>query len=102
MHRGRPPPDSRSESREGEGAKRLRGCHFFGRMFSSAALGKKLPFHTSSAFTRVLVLNASDTCEAIRDRRPGLAWPKPSARASALLTTVSMASCRRRVSSVLS
>jgi hypothetical protein len=61
-------------------------------MFSSAALGRKLGFHTSSAFTRVLVLNASDTCDAISARRPGWAWPKPSARASGLLMTVSMAS----------
>jgi len=34
--------------------------------------------------------------------RPALTAPKPSARASALLMTVSMASCRRRVSSLLS
>ena len=46
-------------------------------MLSSAVLGRKLGFHTSSAFTRVLVLNASDTCEAISDRRPGTALAKP-------------------------
>jgi len=68
-------------------------------MFSSAVLGKKLGFHTSSAFTRVLVLKASDTCDAISDRRPGTTLPKPSVRASGLLMTVSIASCRRRVSS---
>ena len=66
---------------------------------SSALGGKKLPFQTASGLTRVLVLKASDTCDAISDRRGPLTWPKPSARALGLLMTVSMASCRRRVSS---
>eukprot|EP01139_Manchomonas_bermudensis_P006175 Amastigsp_a176605_4.p6 type:complete len:130 gc:universal Amastigsp_a176605_4:455-66(-) len=70
-------------------------------MFSSAVVGRKEPFQTAVGFTRVLVLKASETWEAISDRRGPWTWPKPSARASGLLTTVSMAICRRRVSSVV-
>ena len=68
-------------------------------MSRSLALGKKEPFQMSSALTRVLVLNASETSEAIRARRGPLIWPKPSSRAEGLLMTVSMANCKRRVSS---
>ena len=56
-----------------------------GRMSSSLAVGRKEPFQMSSDLTRVLVLKASDTCEAINVMRGALIWPKPSARAEGLL-----------------
>src|SRR5574343_1977135 len=55
-----------------------------GRTSSSLADGRKLPFQTSSALTRVLVPKASNTRDAIRDRRGTLTRPKASARASGL------------------
>ena len=67
-------------------------------MSRSAFGGSIAPFHTASGFTRVLVLNASETCEAMSDSRPGWTWPKPSARASGLAITSAMAMRKRRLS----
>jgi ribonuclease E len=60
-------PDIREVDKPGRGS--FGHAYFLGNTSSSALDGRKAAFQTTSGFTRVLVLNASDTCEAISDRR---------------------------------
>ena len=55
----------------GNAPSETQGAYFLalGKMSSSLAVGKNEPFQMSSDLTRVLVLKASDTCEAIKDKR---------------------------------